>query len=93
MSIRKWKNLVFFYNLDFQIVKADGFNKVVTRKASFAETLELRNVFVQPDWFGQIELVTDFLQRLKYFVSASVITGICNAGVLKHVIVFKYLSP
>ena len=79
--------------MDFQIVKIDGFNEIIPRETSLAVTFELRNIFVQQDRFGQIELITNFLQCLEYLMSASVITGILNAGVFKHMIIFKYLSP
>ena len=87
------KKSVLFYYLDFQIVKVDCLNEIITRKTSLAETFEIRNVFIQPDRFSQIELVTDFFQRPEYLVGAGVIAVISNAGVLKHMIVFKYLSP
>lgn len=90
---KKMERSVLFYNLDFQIVKVDCLNEIITRKTSLAVTFELRNVFVKPDRFGQIELITDFLQRPEYLVGTSIVTGICNTGVLKHMIVFKYPSP
>lgn len=93
MSTRKWKNSILLNNLDFKVVEVYDLNEVITRKTSFIVTFKLRNVFVQPDGFGQIELVTDFFQRPEDLVGAGVIAGICNARVLKHMIVFKYLSP
>lgn len=90
---KKMEKSVLFYNLNFQIVKVDCLNEIITRKTGLAVTFEFRNVFIQPDRLGKIELVTHLLQRPEYLMGTCVITGICNAGVLKHMIVFKYFSP
>ena len=84
---------VLFYDLDLKIIKVDVFNKVITCKSCFAETLKVGNIFVQPDGLCKVKLIADLLQRPKNFVGTGISTVICDAGILEHMVVFKYSCP
>ena len=57
--------LRFFNYLQFQKIKRDSFDKAILGKPGFGNSLEFRNIGIQPDGLTQIKFVTDVVQSLK----------------------------
>ena len=53
-----------------QIVKVDRFNEIIRGKTGFVVLLEISDIAVEPDRFPEVELVTNRLKRVKYFVTS-----------------------
>lgn len=70
---------VLFDDLNLQMIKIDGFDKVVLIKADLGETPEIRYIFVQPDGSGQIEFIAGLLQSVKNLMSSGILGGILDA--------------
>lgn len=74
--------LVFFNDLNFQIIEVYLFNEIILCKARPAMSLEVRNRRFQPDGLTKIELHTDFIQSVEYFMSAGIIAAIFDDSIL-----------
>lgn len=79
--------------MNFQIIKIDGFHKIILRKPGFFMTLEFGDIGIQPDGFAQIEPITDFIQGGKDFVRTGLFTVIFNYNVRNHMIIAKNFTP
>ena len=64
--------LILFYDLNLQIIKINGFNKIVCCKSGFIMSLEFCDRRIQPDRFAQVELIADFFYRMKDFMSPGI---------------------
>ena len=90
---QRLRGLVFFNDLDLQIIEFELLHEIILCEAGFSVTLELQNVLVQPDRLAEIKLQTDVIQCAEYFVGAGVIGGIRNTGVPEHMIILKGSGP
>ena len=79
--------------MDLQIIKINGFHKIILIKTSFRMTLKVRNGGVEPDGLPQVELGADFIQGMKNLVGAGICSGIADHSILQHAVVFKDLGP
>ena len=68
--LNKNTSLILLNNMDFQIIKVDGFYKAVLIKPCFVPVLKFFNVVFQPDWVAQIELTAYFFQTAEYLACA-----------------------
>lgn len=84
---------VFFYDLNFKIVKVNGFDKIIVCEPGFAETFKVSDIFVKPDRFCEVELIAGFLQRMKDLVGACIGAVVRNADIPKQMVVFKDTCP
>ena len=57
--------ILFFNNLNFQIVKLDGIDKVIISKSRFIMTLKFFDIMFKPDWFAKIKNIADFIKCMK----------------------------
>ena len=73
--------LIFLNNLDFQILKGDFLNKVILGEPGFGVTLKIGDCGVQPDGFAQVELQTDFLQRIEDFMGAGIVRAVFDDSI------------
>ena len=48
---------------------------------------------VQPDRLAEIKLVADRVKRVKYLVSAGVVSLVADDGIPHHSVVLEFLSP
>lgn len=80
-------------HMNFQKIKLNFFYKIVLIKTRLAVPLKFRDGTFQPDRFPQIELQTDFLQRIKYFVGAGFLPPILDHGIFYHSVILKFLCP
>ena len=55
--MHKKEKSVFFNYMDFQIVKINGFYKIILAKADFIVPFEFGYGGIQPDWLLQIKLL------------------------------------
>ena len=51
--------------LNFQKIKINGFYEIILGKTDLVVKLEFFNRRIQPDWFPQIKLIADGIQRIK----------------------------
>ena len=73
--------LILFYNLNLQIIKINGFNKIVRCKSGFIMSFEFCDRRIQPDWFTQVELIADFFYRVKDFMSSGICRSVTNDSI------------
>lgn len=62
---RHFYRVLFFDHMDLQIIKVDGFNETVLRKACFIMEFEVSYIGVQPYGLAQIEFAADLVQGFK----------------------------
>lgn len=84
---------LFFYDMNFQIIKIDRIYEIVLIKTGFVMFFEFCYCRFQPDRFAQIELITNLLQRMEYFMCSCIVTVIADHCVLQHSVVLKFFSP
>ena len=87
------KTLIFFYDLDLQIVKVDSLDEIILMESRLGVAFEFCDGLVQPDGFSQIELIACLFQGPEYFVGPGVIAVVCNYGIPKQMIVFQFFYP
>ncbi len=86
--------LRFFNYLQFQKIKRDSFDKAILGKPGFGNSLEFRNIGIQPDGLTQIKFVTDVVQSLKdHGSTGQAVIGDTDDGILKQMIVFPDFPP
>ena len=54
--------LVFFYDMNFQIIKINGLDKIILRESGFIMALEIPDRSIKPDRLSKIEPVAYFIQ-------------------------------
>ena len=56
---------VLLNHLDFQVIEVDFLHKRILAEACFGMAAEIVDIAVEPDWFAEVELHADLLQRVK----------------------------
>ena len=84
---------IFLDDLNFQIIKIDGFDETVPGKAGLIITLEIRNIYIQPDGGGEVKLMTDLVQSMEDLMRTGVSTAILQADILQNMIAFNDFCP
>lgn len=85
--------LVFFNNLDFQIIKIDTVYKIVLPETGFAMSLEITNIHIQPDGFGQVKSLADFGNSMKNLGRTGFITVIAYDHIIDQTVMLKSFAP
>ena len=95
MPLAKKRGLcsVLLDHVYLQIVKVDRFNEIIRGKTGFVVLLEISDIAVEPDRFPEVELVTNRLKRVKYFVCTRLRTLISDHSVPEHMVVFESSCP
>jgi len=82
--------LVFFYDMNFQIIKINGLDKIILRESGFIMALEIPDRSIKPDRLSKIEPVAYFIQRAEHLVRPRILPGIFDDGISDQMIIFKY---
>lgn len=85
--------LVFFYNLNFQIVKIDTVYKIVLPETGFAVPLEITDIHIQPDGFGQVKSLADFGNSMKNLGRTGFIAVIAYDHIIDQPVMVKSFGP
>ena len=80
-------------HLDFQVIKVNGFDKMILGKADLAVKLEFTHRGVQPHGLFQVKFVADLIQGLKDHLSPGKgVVADGNDGVLNQMIMLDDFS-
>ena len=74
--------LIFFDNVDFQVIKFNIFHECIFCKSCSGMSLKVFYGGIQPNGFGEIKLIAAFIQRVKYFMGAGFRRNIFDGGIL-----------
>lgn len=85
--------LILFNDLDLQIIKLNGFYKIILIKSCFAVAFEFSYGLIQPDGLAQVKLIANFVKGPENLVGTGVIAVVGNAGVLQHMVILKSSCP
>ena len=87
------RSSVFFYDLNFQKIKVNLFDKIILPEPGPGMLLKIFHVGIQPDGLTKIKGIADVLQTAKNLVRAGILRFFAEDSVPEHVIVFPELSP
>ena len=80
--------------LNFQKIKINGFYEIILGKTDLVVKLEFFNRRIQPDWFPQIKLLADGIQRIKdHLCPGQRVVRYACYRVPDQMVVFHNLSP
>ena len=85
--------LIFFDDLNFQVVEFDAFYKVILCKTGFAVALKVCYGFIQPERPAQVKLHTYLVQSPKNLVGPGIRAVVSDTGILQHTVVFESSCP
>ena len=79
--------------MDFEVVEVNRIDEIILIESCLGMTLEFVDCGIQPNWFAEIEFVTDSIQSVENLVCSGIVTVVANSSVTKQSIVFKDFSP
>ena len=86
-------DLIFFYNLNFKIVKINRLNKIILIKPSLRMPFKFVYSGVQPDRSSQVDFISGLLKRAKDLMCAGIAAAVAYGRVPDHTIVFPFFCP
>ena len=85
--------LIFFDDLNFQIIELDGFDEGVLAETGFGMPPELLDIVLQPDRLAEIEFQAYFMQRVEYFMRPRIVGIVADHRILQQPVVAKRFCP
>jgi hypothetical protein len=73
---------IFFNHLDFQVIEVNFLNKRILAEACFGMAAEIIDIAVEPDWFAEVELHADLLQRVENLMGSGFFAVVADDGIV-----------
>lgn len=84
---------VLLYDLNFQVIKIDLFDKAVLTETGSGMPLKIMDSGIQPDRLFQIKLNAGLIQRPEDLMGPGILPVVTDNGIPDQMIVPPYFSP